>query len=128
MVFAARIVEQDVQQKIEVEHVQNTLINVTGIVEEDVDEKIDTDFVQKSLTQISEKTAIIFVCVNDDWRKDDTWRKKGTKYYRIVMPYEQVKKMSEDEVRALMLKMAKERLAMPKKKLAPAVAPALASA
>ncbi len=69
------------------------MLNVTCMVEEDVFPKIDTKYIKATLTDISEKTAIIFVCVNDDWRKDDTWKKKGTKYYRIVMPYEQVKKI-----------------------------------
>ena len=95
------------------------MIFVTFIVEEDVHQKIDTDYLQKELSGIPGDVALVYVCVNDDWRKDDTWKKKGTKYYRIVLPYEKVKAMSSGQVRALMLRLAKERLGLTERKHSP---------
>lgn len=86
---------------------------VTRMVEEDVRQKIDVDFIKKELSSnIAGEVALVFVCVNDDWRKNGTWKKKGIKYYRIVLAYEQVQSLPAQQVRALMLKTAKERLGL----------------
>ena len=98
------------------------MVFVTSIVEQDVDKLIDVDHIQQELSGIPGNAALVFVCVNDDWRKDDAWKKKGTKYYRIVLPYEQVKAMPADKVRALMLRLTNERLGLTEPKLAPALA------
>lgn len=98
------------------------MIFTNRIVEQDVAKLIDTDYIQEQLSGIPGDVALIFVCVNDDWRKDDTWKKKGTKYYRIVLPYEQVKAMPADKVRALMLRLTNERLGLTERKPALALA------
>ncbi len=73
-------------------------------------EKIDIDFVENSLKNIG-KTVINFICLDDDW-DNDTWQKKGKKYYRIVLPYQKVKNMDADAVRQWMLRLAEERLGL----------------
>ncbi|MEK7257556.1 MAG: hypothetical protein AAB316_22565 [Bacteroidota bacterium] len=88
------------------------MVNVTSIAEHDVLDKVDIYFVEEALADMKENIAIIYVCANDDWRKDDAWKKKGKKYYRIVMPYDKVKNMDAEAVRQWMLRLAEERLGL----------------
>jgi len=82
---------------------------VTGMIEEDVSTKIDLDFVQVSLKNV-DNTVINFICLNEEDWDNDSWQKKGKKYYRIILPYNKVKNMDADAVRQWMLRLAEERL------------------
>ncbi len=89
------------------------MFEVKCIVEEDVSPKIDTRYVEAELnkTALSNKNVcVVFICTNESWRPEETWRSKGWNYYSIRLPYEQVKKMNADAVKPLMLQMASERL------------------
>jgi len=55
--------------------------------------------------------VIVFICTNDNWRKEDAWKHKGKQYYAIRLPYQQVKET--DDVRPLMLELAAKRLGIP---------------
>jgi hypothetical protein len=89
------------------------MFEVKCIVEEDVSPKIDTLYVEAELNktvQSDKNVCIVFICTNESWRPDETWRSKGWKYHTIRLPYERVKTMSADAVKPLMLKLAAERL------------------
>ena len=77
------------------------MIHITAIVEEDVLRKMDTEYVMQKLAHIDMDVVIAFICTNENIRKEDTWKKKGTTYYAIRLPYEQVKQM--DDIRPMML-------------------------
>ena len=55
--------------------------------------------------------VIVFICTNENWRKEDTWKHKGKMYYAIRLPYQLVKET--EDVRPLMLKLAAEKLGIP---------------
>jgi len=57
-----------------------------------------------------EVVALVFICTNESWQPEETWRSKGWKYNTIRLPYEQVKKMNADAVKPLMMQLASERL------------------
>ena len=86
------------------------------MVEEDVQKKLDIKYVEKELSNLDDDIAIIYVCVNDNWRKDDTWEKDDKKYYRILLPYDKVLKMKPLKVRQLMMKLAEKRLGLSSEK------------
>ena len=94
------------------------MVFVTSMVERDVEKKVDIDFIQSEMSHVSDDISIIYVCVNDNWRKDESWIDEGTQYHRIILPYEKVLKMKPVKVRQLMLKLAKERLGLSSKKAA----------
>ncbi len=77
------------------------MIRITCIVNEDVLRKVDTQYVTEQLAHIDMDVVIGFICTNENFRKEDTWKKKGTTYYAIRLPYEQVKQM--DDIRPMML-------------------------
>jgi hypothetical protein len=81
---------------------------VTSITHHDVWQKIDVNYIESILINLGIDATIVFICTTDDWRKDDTWKKKGRMYYAIRLPYEQVKAM--DDARPLMLEMVAQRL------------------
>jgi hypothetical protein len=64
-----------------------------------------------NISHVDTNAAIIFICTNENWRKEDTWKHKGETYYAIRLPYQQVKET--DDVRPLMLEMATKRLGIP---------------
>lgn len=89
------------------------MFEVKCIVEEDVSPKIDTRYVEAELNKTAssnKNVCVVFICTNESWRPEETWRSKGWKYYSIRLPYEQVKKMNADAVKPLMLQMASEKL------------------
>lgn len=89
------------------------MFEVKCIVEEDVSLKIDTLYVEAELNKTASRdknVCIVFICTNESWRPEETWRSRGRKYYTIRLPYEHVKKMSAESVKPLMLQMASERL------------------
>jgi hypothetical protein len=55
--------------------------------------------------------VIVYICTNENWRKEDTWKHKGETYYAIRLPYQQVKEM--EDARPLMLELAAKRLGIP---------------
>ena len=55
--------------------------------------------------------VIVFICTNENWRKEDTWKHKGETYYAIRLPYQQVKET--EDARPMMLELAAKRLGIP---------------
>ncbi len=84
------------------------MVYVTRIVEEDVLQKIDAQYVMSKLANVDMNAVIVFICTNENWRKEDTWKHKGEAYYAIRLPYQQVKEA--DDVRSLMLELAARKL------------------
>ena len=84
------------------------MIHITAIVNEDVLRKVDTQYVTEQLAHIDMDVVIAFICTNENFRKEDTWKKKGTTYHAIRLPYEQVKQM--DDIRPMMLDVVTRKL------------------
>ena len=84
------------------------MIHITAIVNEDVLKKMETRDVMQQLAHIDMDVVIVFICTNENIRKEDTWKKKGTTYYAIRLPYEQVKQM--DDIRPMMLEAVTRKL------------------
>ncbi len=87
------------------------MVYVTRIVEADVLNKIDTHYVMSRLSDVDVNAVIVFICTNEEWRKEDTWKHKGEVYHAIRLPYEQVKKTAD--VRPWMLELAAKKLGVP---------------
>ena len=87
------------------------MIYVTRIIDEDVLPKIDAQYVMSKLADVAMDAVIVFICTNENWRKEDTWKHKGKTYYAIRLPYQLVKET--DDVRPLMLKLVAEKLGIP---------------
>lgn len=84
------------------------MVYVTSITDEAVLSKIDTLYVMSKFSDIDLNAVIVFICTNDNWRKEDTWKHKGETYYAIRLPYQLVKET--EDVRPLMLKLVAEKL------------------
>lgn len=84
------------------------MVYVTSITDEEVLSKIDTQYVMSKFSGVDMNAVIVFICTNDNWRKEDAWKHKGKQYYAIRLPYQQVKET--DDVRPLMLELAAKRL------------------
>lgn len=84
------------------------MVYVTRIVEEDILHKIDAQYVMSKLANVDMNAVIVFICTNENWRKEDTWKHKGKTFYSIRLPYQQVKEA--DDVRPLMLELAAKKL------------------
>ncbi len=84
------------------------MIRITCIANEDVLRKVDTQYVTEQLAHIDMDVVIAFICTNENRRKEDTWKKKGTTYHAIRLPYEQVKQM--DDIRPMMLDVVTRKL------------------
>ena len=87
------------------------MVYVTSITDEAVLSKIDTHYVMSKLSDVAMDVVIVFICTNENWRKEDTWKHKGKMYYAIRLPYQLVKET--EDVRPLMLKLAAEKLGIP---------------
>lgn len=87
------------------------MVYVTSITDEEVLSKIDTQYVMSKFSGVDMNAVIVFICTNDNWRKEDAWKHKGKQYYAIRLPYQQVKET--DDVRPLMLELAAKRLGIP---------------
>jgi hypothetical protein len=87
------------------------MVYITSITDEDVFPKIDTHYVMSKLSDVAMDAVIVFICTNENWRKEDTWKHKGETYYAIRLPYQQVKET--DDVRPMMLELAAKRLGIP---------------
>lgn len=84
------------------------MVYVTSITDEEVLSKIDTQYVMSKFSGVDMNAVIVFICTNDNWRKEDAWKHKGKQYYAIRLPYQQVKET--DDVRPLMMELAAKRL------------------
>ena len=84
------------------------MVYVTSITDEEVLSKIDTQYVMSKFSGVDMNAVIVFICTNDNWRKEDAWKHKGKQYYAIRLPFQQVKET--DDVRPLMLELAAKRL------------------
>ena len=84
------------------------MVYVTSITDEAVLSKIDTHYVMSKLSDVDLNAVIVFICTNENWRKEDTWKHKGKMYYAIRLPYQLVKET--DDVRPLMLELAAQKL------------------
>jgi hypothetical protein len=82
------------------------------IADASIYQKMDLDFVKGNLQReaIPENTYLVYVCKKKTKAKDDTWIKKGDTFFSIVLPYQEVLEMSTEEVQAVMLSKALERL------------------
>ena len=87
------------------------MIYITSITQEDVWQKVDVNYVESKFANIDMDVTIVFICTNENYRKEDTWKKKGKTFYAIRLPYEQVKAM--DDARPMMLEMVAKRLGIP---------------
>lgn len=87
------------------------MVYVTRIIDEDVLPKIDAQYVMSKLADVAMDAVIVFICTNENWRKEDTWKHKGKTYYAIRLPYQLVRET--EDVRPLMLKLAAEKLGIP---------------
>ena len=87
------------------------MVYVTRIIDEDVLPKIDAQYVMSKLSGVDMNAVIVFICTNENWRKEDSWKHKGKTYYAIRLPYQLVKET--EDVRPLMLKLAAEKLGSP---------------
>jgi hypothetical protein len=85
------------------------MAKVTFAVDEAVYNLLDRDGIIERFRQLN--VSIIFSCVKtDDWA-DDSWiDQDGTPFHIIKLPYDVVKTMNKEQVRALMLQKALERL------------------
>lgn len=84
------------------------MVYVTSITDEEVLSKIDTQYVMSRFSGVNLNAVIVFICTNENWRKEDTWKHKGETYYAIRLPYQLVKET--EDVRPLMLQLAAEKL------------------
>ncbi len=86
------------------------MLDVVLFLEEDVHKKVDSAYLKNQLAHIyeGEDVVIVLICTNENFRKEDTWKKKGTTYYAIRLPYEQVKQM--DDIRPMMLDVVTRKL------------------
>lgn len=87
------------------------MVCVTRIIDEDVLPKIDAQYIMAKLAHVDMDAVIVFICTNENWRKEDTWKHKGETYYAIRLPYQLVKET--EDVRPLMLKLVAEKLGIP---------------
>jgi len=87
------------------------MVEVVRIIDKDVLNKIDAQYVKSKLSHVDLDAVIVFICTNEDWRKEDTWKHKGETYYAIRLPCQQVKE--SDDVRPFMLELAAKRLGIP---------------
>ena len=87
------------------------MVYVTSITDEAVLSKIDTQFVMSKFSHVDLNIVIVFICTNENWRKEDTWKHKGETYYAIRLPYQLVKET--EDVRPLMLRLVAEKLGIP---------------
>lgn len=87
------------------------MVYVTSITDEEVLSKIDTQYVMSKFSDVDLNAVIVFICTNENWRKEDTWKHKGEMYYAIRLPYPFVKET--EDVRPLMLKLVAEKLGIP---------------
>ncbi len=84
------------------------MVYVTSITDEVVLSKIDTQYVMSKFSDVDLNVVIVFICTNENWRKEDTWKHKGETYYTIRLPYQLVKET--EDVRPLMLELAAQKL------------------
>ena len=84
------------------------MVYVTSITDEEVLPKIDTQYVMSKFSGVYMNAVIVFICTNENWRKEDAWKHKGKQYYAIRLPYQQVKEM--EDARPMMLELAAKRL------------------
>ena len=84
------------------------MVYVTSITDEVVLSKIDTQYAMSKFSDVDLNAVIVFICTNENWRKEDTWKHKGKTYYAIRLPYQLVKET--DDVRPLMLELAAQKL------------------
>ena len=85
------------------------MAKVTVAANEEIYDLIDYEYVEDRLGNLN--VNILFSCVTTNKWADDSWiEKDGTPYHIIKLPYDVVKSMNKEQVRALMLEKALERL------------------
>jgi len=85
------------------------MAQVTFAADDEVFDLLDIKPIEQKFGHLN--VNIIFTCVKtDDW-SDDSWiSDEGIPSHIIKLPYEKVKYMNKEQVRALMLEKALERL------------------
>ena len=87
----------------------SNMAKVTVAANEEVYDLLDYEYIKNYLGDLN--VNILFSCVNTKKWADDSWvEKDGSQYYIIKLPYDVVKTMNKEQVRALMLEKAQERL------------------
>ncbi len=85
------------------------MAQVTFASDEAVYNLLDREGIMERFQQLN--VSIIFSCVKTEKWADDSWiEKDGSQYYIIKLPYDLVKTMNIEQVRALMLEKTQERL------------------
>ncbi len=85
------------------------MAKVTLAANEEIWDLLDDEYIQDYLGDLN--VNILFSCVNTNKWSDDSWvEKDGTPYHIIKLPYDLVKTMNKEQVRALMLEKTQERL------------------
>ncbi len=85
------------------------MAKVTIAADEEVWKLLDYEYIQDYLGDLN--VNILFSCVNTKKWADDSWiEKDGSQYYIIKLPYDLVKTMNIEQVRALMLEKTQKRL------------------
>jgi|GEM_PF-1508325 len=105
------------------------MIYVTLITKEHFFHKLDckyavakfADLVVAKFADLVDKAVIVFICTNEDWRKEETWKRKGKTFHTIRLPYQQQVKEMEDTC-PLLLETAAKRLGIPVPDMEDAVA------
>jgi hypothetical protein len=90
------------------------MLNTVLIVDKEVYPKLDPRYIKFYSENKPEfdHVALVYVCKEKEignW-KDDTWVKNDKTFHTIVLPYQDILKMSTEEVQAVMLSKALERL------------------
>lgn len=86
------------------------MLDVVLFIEEDVHKKVDSAYLKDQLAHIfkGDDVVIVLICTNENRRKEDTWKKKGTTCHAIRLPYKQVKQL--DDIRLMMLDVVTRKL------------------
>ncbi len=82
-------------------------MRVLKVVDEDINDKIDIEFIEEELGSF-QNIVIIYICTPEGGAEDEYVNADGAQVFIIHIPYELAKKNSD--LRQLMLSKAKERI------------------
>lgn len=82
---------------------------VVKVTDQDVAEKVDTDYIREQLADL-ENIGIIYICTPEGGEESEWMDEEGVRHIVIHLPYKEVRRTND--IRALMLARAKERLGL----------------
>jgi hypothetical protein len=82
---------------------------VVKVVNQDVADKVDTDYIREQFADL-ENIGIIYICTPEGGEENEWVDEEGMRHIVIHLPYKEVKRVND--IRALMLARAKERLGL----------------